>query len=61
MREICRFTSRRQDWSTAVGILELLGHGKSRALQALGLGAAIFESWEGMADRRAVGTIILIL
>jgi len=31
----------------AVGILELLGHRKSRALQALGLGAAIFESWEG--------------
>jgi hypothetical protein len=32
----------------AVGILELMGHGKSRALQALGLGAAIFESWEGL-------------
>jgi hypothetical protein len=31
-----------------VGILELLGHGKSRALQALGLGAAIFETWEGV-------------
>jgi len=31
-----------------VGILELLGHRKSRALQALGLGAAIFEIWEGM-------------
>ncbi len=31
----------------AVGILELMGHGKSRALQALGLGAAIFEMWEG--------------
>jgi hypothetical protein len=33
--------------STAVGMLELLGHRKSRALQLLGLGAAIFESWEG--------------
>lgn len=32
----------------AVGILELMGHRKSRALQALGLGAAIFESWEGL-------------
>jgi hypothetical protein len=31
----------------AVGILELMGHSKSRALQALGLGAAIFELWEG--------------
>jgi hypothetical protein len=31
----------------AVGILELFGHRKSRALQALGLGAAIFETWEG--------------
>jgi hypothetical protein len=32
----------------AVGILELMGHRKSRALQALGLGAAIFETWEGL-------------
>ncbi|HZQ94604.1 MAG TPA: NrfD/PsrC family molybdoenzyme membrane anchor subunit [Candidatus Sulfotelmatobacter sp.] len=32
----------------AVGILELLGHRKSSALQALGLGAAIFETWEGL-------------
>jgi hypothetical protein len=32
----------------AVGILELLGHGKSRAIQALGLGAAIFETLEGV-------------
>jgi hypothetical protein len=32
----------------AVGILEVMGHRKSRALQALGLGAAIFESWEGL-------------
>ncbi len=31
----------------AVGILELLGHRKNRALQALGLGAALFEIWEG--------------
>jgi len=32
----------------AVGLLELMGHNKSRALQALGLGAAIFECWEGL-------------
>jgi polysulfide reductase-like protein len=32
----------------AVGILELMGHRKSRALQALGLGAALFESLEGL-------------
>ncbi len=32
----------------AVGMLELMGHRKSRALQALGLGAALFETWEGM-------------
>jgi hypothetical protein len=32
----------------AVGILELMGHRKSHALQALGLGAAIFETWEGL-------------
>jgi hypothetical protein len=32
----------------AVGILELMGHRKSRALQVLGLGAAIFESWQGL-------------
>jgi Polysulphide reductase, NrfD len=31
----------------AVGLLELMGHRKSRALQMLGLGAAIFECWEG--------------
>lgn len=31
----------------AVGLLELMGHGKSRALQMLGLGAAMFECWEG--------------
>jgi hypothetical protein len=33
--------------SAAVGLLELMGHEKSRALQALGLGAAIIECWEG--------------
>jgi hypothetical protein len=32
----------------AVGILELVGHEKNRALQGLGLGAALFESWEGL-------------
>jgi len=32
----------------AVGLLELIGHRKSNALQALGLGAAIFETWEGL-------------
>ena len=34
--------------STSVGLLELMGHRRSRALQMLGLGAAIFESWEGL-------------
>ena len=33
--------------SASVGLLELMGHRKSRALQALGMGAAIFECWEG--------------
>jgi len=32
----------------ATGILELMGHNKNRALQALALGAAIFETWEGL-------------
>jgi hypothetical protein len=32
----------------AVGMLELLGHSRSRALRALGLGAALFELWEGI-------------
>lgn len=32
----------------AVGLLELMGHTRSRALQVLGLGAAMFESWEGV-------------
>jgi hypothetical protein len=31
----------------AVGLLELMGHDKSRALQALGIGAAMIECWEG--------------
>jgi hypothetical protein len=31
----------------AVGLLELMGHEKNRALQALGLGAAMIEGWEG--------------
>jgi len=31
-----------------VGILELMGHEKNRAVQALGLGAALFETWEGL-------------
>jgi hypothetical protein len=34
--------------SAAVGMLELMGNDKSRALAALGLGAALFECWEGM-------------
>ncbi len=33
--------------SAAVGILELMGNDKSRALQALGIGAAVVECWEG--------------
>jgi polysulfide reductase-like protein len=32
----------------AVGMLELMGHTRSGALQALALGAAIFETWEGV-------------
>lgn len=34
--------------AAAVGILELLGHRKSRALQALSMGAAMFELLEGI-------------
>jgi hypothetical protein len=34
--------------SAAVGLLELMGNDRSRALEMLGLGAALFESWEGM-------------
>jgi hypothetical protein len=33
--------------AAAVGLLELMGHEKSRALHALGLGAALIECWEG--------------
>ena len=33
--------------AAAVGLLEIMGHEKNRALQALGLGAALFECWEG--------------
>jgi formate-dependent nitrite reductase membrane component NrfD len=33
--------------AASVGLLELMGHHKSRALQMLGLGAAAFEIWEG--------------
>src|SRR5207244_5529790 len=32
--------------SAAVGMLELMGNGRSRALEMLGLGAALFECWE---------------
>ncbi len=32
----------------AVGILELMGHRKNRALQSLGIGAAVFETWAGL-------------
>src|SRR5712691_6592608 len=34
--------------SAAVGMLEMMGHRKSRALHMLGLGAALFECWEGL-------------
>jgi formate-dependent nitrite reductase membrane component NrfD len=34
--------------AAAVGMLELMGHHKSRALSVLGLGAALFECWEGL-------------
>lgn len=41
----------------AVGLLELMGHRKNRALQMLGLGAALFECWEGwrIESRRLPG------
>ncbi len=32
----------------AVGTLELLGHGRSRALNTLGIGSALWETWEGV-------------
>jgi hypothetical protein len=34
--------------SAAVGLLELMGNRKSRALEMLGLGAALWECWEGL-------------
>lgn len=34
--------------NAAVGLLEVFGNEKSRALQALGLGASIFEIWQGV-------------
>ena len=34
--------------SAAVGILELMGHRRSRALQILGVSAAAFELWQGI-------------
>jgi formate-dependent nitrite reductase membrane component NrfD len=34
--------------SAAVGMLELVGNNKSGALDMLGLGAALFECWEGL-------------
>ena len=34
--------------NAAVGLLELMGHRKSRALELLGLGASLFECWEGL-------------
>lgn len=33
--------------SAAVGLLELMGHERSRALRAIGMGAAMIECWEG--------------
>src|SRR5881396_2972160 len=33
--------------ASSVALLELMGHRRSRALQMLGLGAAVFECWEG--------------
>ena len=36
----------------AVSLLELMGHQKNRALQALGLGAAMIECWEGWRIER---------
>ena len=37
---------------SAVALLELIGHEKSRALGALGLGAALFECWEAARIER---------
>jgi hypothetical protein len=38
--------------NSAVGILELMGNDRSRALQALGVGAAVVECWEGFRLER---------
>lgn len=47
--------------AAAVGMLELMGHQKSRALEMLGLGAALFECWEGLRleSRRNPGLVPL--
>jgi formate-dependent nitrite reductase membrane component NrfD len=34
--------------SAAIGLLELMGNRRSRALEMLGLGAALWECWEGL-------------
>jgi len=34
--------------SAAVGLLELMGNQRNRALEMLGLGAAVWESWQGL-------------
>jgi formate-dependent nitrite reductase membrane component NrfD len=34
--------------AACVGLLELMGNDRSRALRMLGLGAALFECWEGL-------------
>lgn len=34
--------------AASVGLLELMGNRRSRALELLGLGAALFECWEGL-------------
>ncbi len=39
----------------AVGILELMGSRKSHALQALALGASLFETYEGLSIERRTG------
>jgi hypothetical protein len=39
---------------SGVSILELLGHSESRALNLLGIGSALWESWEGLhLERRS--------
>jgi Polysulphide reductase, NrfD len=43
--------------AASVGLLELMGHRRNRALQMLGLGAAVFECWEGwhLESRKSSG------